>query len=73
MILIEVKVIPRSSRNLVKEENGRYKATLTIAPEKGKANKALIDLLADYFKVKKNRIRIVKGEHSPNKIIEITV
>jgi len=69
--LIEIKVIPKASRNLVKEETGRLKVYLTAAPEKNKANKALIDILASYYNVKKSRIRIVKGEHSQNKLAEI--
>ena len=70
-MLIEIKVIPKASRNLVKEEAGRLKVYLTAAPEKNKANKALIDILASHYNVKKNRIRIVKGEHSQNKLAEI--
>lgn len=48
-----------------------YKVYVTVAPEQGKANKKMIDLLADYFKVSKSQIRIVKGEISRNKIVEI--
>lgn len=48
-----------------------YKVYITAPPEDGKANKKLIELLAQYFKVPKSQIRIVKGEMSRNKIIEI--
>ncbi len=40
-------------------------------PEDGKANKALIELLAEYLSVKKNSIAIIAGEKSTHKIIEI--
>ena len=40
-------------------------------PEDGKANKALIELLAEYLSVKKNSITIIAGEKSTHKIIEI--
>ena len=40
-------------------------------PEDGKANKALIELLADYLKIKKNSITIIAGEKSTHKIVEI--
>ena len=40
-------------------------------PEDGKANKALIELLAEYFKIKKNSITIIAGEKSTHKIVEI--
>ncbi|MEK7849638.1 MAG: DUF167 domain-containing protein [Candidatus Omnitrophota bacterium] len=72
-MLVSVKVIPKSSRSLIKEESGRLKAYVTAPPDKGKANKALIKLLAGYFKTKKNSIRIIKGEHSQCKTIEITL
>lgn len=40
-------------------------------PEDGKANKALIELLAEYLSVKKNSITIIAGEKSTHKIIEV--
>lgn len=40
-------------------------------PLEGKANKAVIEALADYFKVKKSQVRIISGEKSKNKIAEI--
>ncbi len=48
-----------------------YKIYVTVPPEKGKANKRMIELLADYFKVSKSQIKILKGEISRNKIVEI--
>ena len=69
---ISVKVQPRSSKNeVVKSADGTFKVYLTKAPTDGKANKALIDILAEYFKIKKSEIKIVSGKTSKNKIIEI--
>lgn len=48
-----------------------YKVYVTVAPEQGKANKKMIELLAEYFDVAKSNIRIIKGETSRNKIVEI--
>lgn len=48
-----------------------YKVYVTVPPEDGKANKKVIELLAEYFKVSKSQVKIVKGEISRNKIIEI--
>lgn len=48
-----------------------YKVYVTVAPEQSKANKKMIELLADYFKVTKAQVKIIKGEASRNKIIEI--
>lgn len=52
-------------------ESEMYKVYVTVAPEQGKANKKMIELLSEYFRVPKSQIRIVKGEISRNKIVEI--
>jgi uncharacterized protein (TIGR00251 family) len=48
------------------------KIKLAAAPEKGKANQALVEFLADKLGVKKNAIKITSGQTSPVKTIEIT-
>ena len=40
-------------------------------PLEGKANKAVIEALAEYFKVKKNCVRLLSGEKSKHKVFEI--
>ena len=40
-------------------------------PLEGKANNAIREALADYFKVKKSAVFLVSGEKSKNKIFEI--
>ena len=40
-------------------------------PEMGKANKELIERLATYFALSKNRVRIISGLKSTKKIVEI--
>jgi uncharacterized protein YggU (UPF0235/DUF167 family) len=40
-------------------------------PEKGRANEAVIKLLAKYFKVSKNKIEIVGGKTARTKIVDI--
>ena len=67
------KVKPSASRNEIKKRaDGTYEIFVTAAPEKGKANKAVIDLLADMFEVKRSSVRIVKGATFRNKVIEIS-
>jgi len=48
------------------------KVQITTAPEKGKANKDLIALLAKHWKIPKSAITIVRGEASRLKTLEIT-
>jgi uncharacterized protein YggU (UPF0235/DUF167 family) len=43
----------------------------TAIPEKEKANKQVILLLAKFYKISKNQLEIVRGLKSKNKIIKI--
>ena len=71
MTKLNIKVIPNAKHNKLVEEPGRLKVYLTAPAVEGKANEALIEFLAEYFNVKKNRISIIRGVKSREKIIEI--
>jgi uncharacterized protein (TIGR00251 family) len=68
---MNVKVIPGAKKQGIEKEDNGFKIYLKSKPEKGKANKELITLLADYFNIPKNNVKILKGEFSRNKIIKI--
>ncbi len=68
---IEIKVIANASKSAVKKEAGILKLYVTAQREKGKANKQVIKLLAQYFAVNKSSIEIIKGERSSKKTILI--
>jgi len=71
-VVFSVKVVPRSSRTAIAGIlNGMLKVKLSAAPEKGKANQALVEFLADTLGIKKNAIKITSGQTSPVKTIEI--
>ena len=71
-VVLEVKVQPKASRNKIeKAEEGKLKVKVTVPPEKGKANKAVIELLSKALKVPKSRIEIIKGETSRIKTVFI--
>jgi len=40
-------------------------------PLEGKANKAVAEALAQFLKIKKNEVILVRGEKSKNKVFEI--
>jgi len=44
---------------------------VTAAPEKGKVNAAVIEVLAEALGLPKSALRIVSGETSPLKTVEI--
>jgi len=68
---LNIKVIPNAKQNRMVEESGRHKVYLTAPPVEGKANKALIEFLAEHFNVKKNQISIIRGAKSRIKEVEI--
>jgi len=51
--------------------DGVWKVKIAAAPEKGKANRALCEFLADYFGVPQSRVEIVSGETSHLKRVRI--
>ncbi len=70
-MILNIRVIPKAGKNLIKEENNYLKAYLTKPPQDGLANKELIELLAKYLNIKKYQIKIIKGEKSRDKVIKI--
>ncbi len=70
-MILHIRVIPKSSKNFIKEENNSFKAYLTKPAQSGLANKQLIELLAEYLNLKKYQFRIIRGEKSRDKVIEI--
>ncbi len=67
-IVVSVKVQPNSSRNrVVGEYADQIKIAVTVAPEKGKASKAVIKLFAKWLGIKSLDIQIISGETSSDK------
>ena len=67
---IVARIIPKSSKNeIISGDVIRIK--VTSPPVDGKANKAVIDLLAKRLKIPKRDIQIVAGEKSRNKKIRV--
>lgn len=74
--LIKLRVTPNARQERIVEEqdeNGEiiYKVYVTVVAEDGKANKAMIKLLAKYLGVAKSSLIIIKGETSRKKIVKI--
>lgn len=72
-ICIEVKVEPRSSkRGLAGVLGNKLKVKLTAPPVDGAANEQLVEVLAEAFCIKKTAIKIIRGQASKNKVVELT-
>ncbi len=70
-MLIRVKVFPNSKKRAVVKKQGNLEVWVKEKPIKGQANRAVIDVLADYFKCPWQNIKLIKGFKQRNKIFEI--
>jgi len=70
---LNVKNVPGSSRDQIVGCLGdALKIKVMAPPEKGTANKAVIDLLAKTLGLSTNAIQIESGHASPSKVITVT-
>lgn len=65
--VIEVRVTPRASRNAVEVVGGQLRAYVTAVPEGGKANAAVVKLLARALGLPKSRLALLRGATSRDK------
>ena len=72
-LIINIKIVPNSSKNEVIQESEFTKVKITAQPIENKANKALIEFLSKNFKVPKTFIEIIKGQTTKEKTILIRV
>ena len=69
---LNVRVLPRAGRNAVSfTPEGAIRVHVTAPPEGGKANAAVVELLAKRLGVGKTMVRIVAGDKARNKTIVI--
>ena len=67
-VVLPVKAQPGARKNELRGvQDGALKVCVTQAPEKGKANKAIIETLAKTLKLKKSQIQLVSGELASQK------
>jgi uncharacterized protein (TIGR00251 family) len=70
---VTIKVKPGSSKNEVVEDGSVLTVSLRANPENGKANAALICVLADHYSARKSDVRILTGATSRKKIVEVNI
>jgi len=68
---IQVKVKPSSRTEELSREGDSFIVKVKEPPREGKANQAVIKLLAEHFGVPHSRVRILSGFRSRNKVVEI--
>jgi uncharacterized protein len=66
--ILPVRAQPGARRNEIRGvQDGMLKVCVTQSPEKGKANKAIVELLSKKLSLKKSQIELVAGETSHQK------
>lgn len=70
-VTIEVRAQPRARRTALECAGGALKAAVTAPAEDGRANAAVIDLLAATWRVPKSAFAVTRGATSRDKVLSI--
>jgi uncharacterized protein len=66
--ILPVRAQPGAHRNEIRgAQGGLLKVCVTQSPEKGKANKAVVELMSKKLSLKKSQIELIAGETSHQK------
>ncbi len=66
--VLPVRAQPGARRNEIRgEQEGALKVCVTQSPEKGKANKAIVEMLSKALSLRKSQIELIAGETSHHK------
>ena len=69
---LQIRVRPRAGRNTVEiGDGGQVTVRVTAAPERGRANRAVVALLAKELGVSKSSVTVVRGLTSRDKVVRI--
>ena len=68
---MRVRVTPRATRARLAGGEGSLRAWVTAPAEDGRANEALVRLVAKSLEVRKSEVAIVAGERSREKTLEL--
>ena len=66
-----IRVTPHAKQNKVVESDGVLRVYTTVAPENGRANDAVIELLSKHMDVPKSRIKILRGLSGRDKVVAV--
>ncbi len=70
--LVEVRVRPKAGRDSVELLGGpKLRVRVVAPPEGGKANEALVALLAKKLRIARSAIAIVRGHRSRDKLVRL--
>jgi len=71
-MLIRVYVTPNAREaRVVKVSDDYFEVRVDEMAVGGRANKRLLEILAEHFKIQKSRISILKGTKTRNKLVQV--
>lgn len=71
-VVLPIRAQPGARRNaILGEHNGALKVAVTAPPDQGKANQAILELLAKQLGCKKSQVELLSGQTSRDKKILI--
>lgn len=71
-VTIELRVHPRARRTALEcSGDGGLKAAVTAPAEDGKANRAVIDLIADEWRLARSTIAVTRGAAARDKVVKL--
>jgi uncharacterized protein (TIGR00251 family) len=71
-VVISIRAQPNARKTAVSgEHGGALKVTVAAPPEDGRANAAIVELLRNYFGLKRSQIELISGLTSRNKTVLI--
>ncbi len=72
MARVELTVSPGAARSELVGRHGQgWRARIAAPPERGRANRALEQLLAEALGVRRDRVAVVAGKSKRRKVVEI--
>lgn len=69
--ILSVRVTPNARANTVAIVDGTIRVGVTVPPADGKANAAVVALLAKALGVAKTRLTLLQGQASRNKVFRL--
>ncbi len=68
---IAVRVTPKASRDRIVVEDGAIRVYVTVVPEDGKANQAVVKLLSKALGVPKSALTLIRGAAARDKVFRL--
>ncbi len=71
---ISIKAFPNANKNKVEQiDRSNYSVSVKEPPIGGRANQAIVEVLAHYFKIPNSKVSIISGRTSSKKVIEVDI